>query len=181
MAWWERNPSAWSGRSDLRKPDEAMSSYVAWLDGLDGKPVFVGFPASFDFMFVYWYLIRFAGRSPLSFAALDIKTMAMMIAAEGFPSLHEAELPEALVRRPPAHPHCARRRDRAGRDVLQHCWRRAGRRFPRPIDSRASFLVVSIRRGTETWTAATNRSRTRGNRPQLSRSIDDEVGNRIGR
>jgi len=36
-----------------------------------GKPVFVGYPAGFDFLFVYWYLIRFTGESPFSFSALD--------------------------------------------------------------------------------------------------------------
>ena len=30
-------------------------------------------------MFVYWYLIKFAGESPFSFSALDIKTMAMTV------------------------------------------------------------------------------------------------------
>lgn len=45
---------------------------------MPGLPVFVGYPAAFDFMFVYWYLIYFAGRSPFSFSALDIKTMAML-------------------------------------------------------------------------------------------------------
>jgi hypothetical protein len=44
-----------------------------------GRPVFVGYPAAFDFMFVYWYLIRFAGSSPFSHAALDIKTYAMAL------------------------------------------------------------------------------------------------------
>jgi hypothetical protein len=85
MAFWALNPAAWTAcRSDLRKPEEAMLAYVSWLDALDGTPVFVGFPASFDFMFVYWYLIRFAGRSPFSFAALDIKTMAMMMLRKDF-------------------------------------------------------------------------------------------------
>lgn len=36
-------------------------------------------PAAFDFMFVYWYLIRFAGSSPFSHSALDIKTCAMAL------------------------------------------------------------------------------------------------------
>jgi hypothetical protein len=35
------------------------------------------YPAGYDFMFMYWYMIRFAGRSPFSFSALDIKTYAM--------------------------------------------------------------------------------------------------------
>jgi hypothetical protein len=54
-----------------------MTRYVDWLEKLPGKPVFVGYPVAFDFLFVYWYLIRFVGRSPFSHSALDIKTLAM--------------------------------------------------------------------------------------------------------
>lgn len=80
MAWWAKHPEAWQAcRRDTRDPAEAMTAYVAWLDSLPGTPVFVGYPAAFDFMFVYWYLMRFAGRSPFSFSALDIKTMAMIM------------------------------------------------------------------------------------------------------
>ncbi|HXB71926.1 MAG TPA: hypothetical protein VNY05_27060 [Candidatus Acidoferrales bacterium] len=80
MAWWAERPEAWAAnRKDLRDPAEAMCGYVKWLDSLPGKPVFVAYPAAFDFLFVYWYLIRFVGRSPFSFAALDIKTMAMVL------------------------------------------------------------------------------------------------------
>ena len=42
-----------------------------------GKPVFVGYPAGFDFLFVYWYIKHFGFDSPFSFSALDIKTYAM--------------------------------------------------------------------------------------------------------
>ena len=41
--------------------------------------MFVAYPAAFDFMFVYWYIIRFAGESPFSYSALDIKTYAMAL------------------------------------------------------------------------------------------------------
>src|SRR5437588_384493 len=41
--------------------------------------VFVGHPAAYDFMFVYWYLIRFAGESPFSHSALDVKSYAMAV------------------------------------------------------------------------------------------------------
>ena len=79
MAWWAKHPDAWAAcRQTPRRPAEAMHDYVTWLDNLPGLPVFVGYPAAFDFMFVYWYLIRFVGRSPFSFSALDIKTMAML-------------------------------------------------------------------------------------------------------
>ena len=46
---------------------------------MPGRPVFVGYPVAYDFMFVYWYLIRFTGESPFSHSALDIKTYAMAL------------------------------------------------------------------------------------------------------
>jgi len=56
-----------------------MREYLVWLKALPGKPVFVAYPAAFDFLFVYWYLIRFTGESPFSHSALDIKTYAMAL------------------------------------------------------------------------------------------------------
>lgn len=80
LAWWDKHPEAWAAaRSDPRPPQQAIAHYANWLEELPGQPVFVGYPAAFDFMFVYWYLMRFAGRSPFSFSALDIKTMAMVM------------------------------------------------------------------------------------------------------
>lgn len=80
LDWWARHPEAWqAAHVDPRPPAMAMSDYVAWLEALPGQPVFVGYPAAFDFMFVYWYLMRFVGRSPFSFSALDLKTMAMVL------------------------------------------------------------------------------------------------------
>lgn len=80
MAWWKTQPEAWvAHRENLRDPEEAMPAYVTWLKSLPGKPIFVGYPAGFDFLFVYWYLIRFAGESPFSFSALDVKTFAMAV------------------------------------------------------------------------------------------------------
>lgn len=77
--WWESQPEAWEYcRSNLQTPKQAMSEYHSWLKGLPGKPVFVGYPVSYDFMFVYWYLIKFVGDSPFSHSALDVKTMAMI-------------------------------------------------------------------------------------------------------
>lgn len=78
MQWWQSQPDAWAAcRKDLQAPADAMQTYVNWLNELPGRPVFVGYPAAYDFMFVYWYLIRFAGESPFSHSALDIKTYAM--------------------------------------------------------------------------------------------------------
>jgi hypothetical protein len=80
MGWWRTQPEAWAEcRRDPQDPAIAIPAYVAWLKRLPGPPVFVAYPAGFDFLFVYWYLIRFAGQSPFSFSALDVKTYAMAV------------------------------------------------------------------------------------------------------
>lgn len=56
-----------------------MSSYRDWLNSLDGRPVFVAWPAAFDFSFVNYYLLRFTGEAPFGYAALDIKSYAMAV------------------------------------------------------------------------------------------------------
>lgn len=76
--WWKSQPRAWEAcRKDTVHPKDAMNDYVRWVKSLGGKPVFVAYPAGFDFLFMYWYMIRFTGSSPFSFSALDIKTYAM--------------------------------------------------------------------------------------------------------
>jgi hypothetical protein len=93
-AWWDQHPDAYAAtRTDLEEPAAAVTRYVAWLKQLPGRPVFVAYPAGFDFLFVYWYLIRFAGESPFSFSALDVKTYAM--------ALLKVEYREAVKRRMP--------------------------------------------------------------------------------
>jgi hypothetical protein len=80
MAWWQTQPDAWAAaRRNPQDPATAMRQYVAWLKQLPAAPVFVAYPAGFDFLFVYWYLIRFTGESPFSFSALDMKTFAMAL------------------------------------------------------------------------------------------------------
>jgi hypothetical protein len=85
MAWWQTKPEAWKAcRQNLETPEIAMRRYLVWLKALPSKPVFVGYPVTFDFMFVYWYLIRFTGESPFSYSALDIKTYAMVLLRKGY-------------------------------------------------------------------------------------------------
>ena len=80
MRWWAQHPEAWQAtRIDVEPPERAMRRYVDWLKELPACPVFVAYPAGYDFLFVYWYLMRFAGESPFSHSALDVKTFAMAI------------------------------------------------------------------------------------------------------
>lgn len=95
MKWWESQPDAWrAARESLREPAEAMAEYVVWLKELPGKPVFVAYPAAYDFMFVYWYLMRFVGESPFSHSALDIKTYAMALLKKGYRDSTKRNMPK---------------------------------------------------------------------------------------
>ena len=94
MAWWKARGAAYEAtRTDLQPPAAAMKRYVAWLKCLPGRPVFVAYPAGFDFLFVYWYLIRFAGESPFSFSALDMKTYAMALLDTPFRGTAKSTMP----------------------------------------------------------------------------------------
>lgn len=93
--FWDKNPEAWAAcRKDLRDPAEAMATYVAWLNGLPAKPVFVGYPAGFDFLFVYWYIRRFGLESPYSFSALDIKTYVAAVLKKPFRESTKRNMPK---------------------------------------------------------------------------------------
>ena len=94
MEWWKTQPEAWAAcRTDLERPQDAMPRYVEWIKGLGGKPVFVAYPAGFDFLFVYWYLIRFTGASPFSHSALDMKSYAMALLKTGYRDSTKRNMP----------------------------------------------------------------------------------------
>lgn len=94
-AWWLTQPEAWAAcRKDQVAPEFAMKSYCGWLKGLPGKPVFVGYPATYDFMFIHWYMIRFCGENPMSFSGLDIKTFAMCLLKSDFRQSTKRNMPK---------------------------------------------------------------------------------------
>jgi DNA polymerase III epsilon subunit-like protein len=59
-------------------PEEAMEKFDTWLaQTVHGGPIFVGFNAPFDWMFVNDYFHRTLGRNPFGHSALDIKAYYM--------------------------------------------------------------------------------------------------------
>lgn len=107
MAWWAGQPAAWAQtRTDLQAPAEAMAKYLTWLKSLPGKPVFVGYPVAYDFMFVYWYLMKFSGESPFSHSALDIKTFAMAMLNKPYREATKRNMPQRWFPESP-HTHVA--------------------------------------------------------------------------
>ena len=95
MTFWEKHRAAWEvTRVAPEAPEQAMRRYVTWVEALHGIPVFVAYPVGFDFTFVYWYMMKFVGRSPFSFSALDIKTYAMALVKRGYRESTKRNLPK---------------------------------------------------------------------------------------
>jgi hypothetical protein len=108
MKWWQTQPEAWAAhRQNLRRPEDVMPEYVAWLKQLPGKPVFVGYPAGFDFSFMYWNLMKFAGESPFSFSALDIKSFAMAKLGTEYRQTTKRNMPKRWFDKGAKHSHKA--------------------------------------------------------------------------
>ncbi len=106
-AWWKTQPEAWAAcRRDPEPPWQAMGRFVAWLRGLPARPVFVGYPAAFDFPFVLWYLTEFVGENPFGYAVIDIKTYAMAVLRRPYRACGKASMPAAWFD-PAPHTHVA--------------------------------------------------------------------------
>jgi len=80
MDWWATQLDAWHYATSNRSiVTPAMNDFVNWVDRMSPRPVCIAYPAGFDFTFVYWYMMKFVGRSPFGFSCLDIKTYASAI------------------------------------------------------------------------------------------------------
>lgn len=72
--FWEENQKAYAAtRVSPHDPSRAMTSYVDWVKSLGGKPVFVAYPAGFDFLFMLLVKVTgvwpaFAVNSPMRWA-----------------------------------------------------------------------------------------------------------------
>lgn len=123
-----------------------MTRYVNWVKSLDGKPVFVAYPAGFDFLFVYWYLIKFVGDSPFSHSALDIKSFAMVVLKSDFRQSTKRNMPKRWFDQLP-HSHVA-----LGDAIEQGMWEGTRPRlFLTQIDPCWQRLWPGNVNGSEVW------------------------------
>lgn len=107
MEWWKRFPAAWEAcRRNPRPPAEVMPEYLQWLTALPGRAVFLGWPATWDFMWVYWYLVRFTGERPFRESALDLRSYAMGMRKIPFQMTSRTYLPKRWFDERP-HTHIA--------------------------------------------------------------------------
>jgi hypothetical protein len=94
---------------DGADPREAMAELVAWVERLgrrhEARPVFAAYPASFDWMFVYHYLIAYYGSSPFGFSGvLDMKSFYAARAGAVIGAATKRSIPpELLSSRPHTH------------------------------------------------------------------------------
>jgi hypothetical protein len=114
MAWWNASEqkAAWEAcRKNLQNPEQAIKNFVKWVDETcatrpKASPVFVAYPAGYDFTFMYWYMLKFAKRSPFSFSALDIKSFAMGALGANFRETTKRNMPRRWFDESP-HTHVA--------------------------------------------------------------------------
>jgi hypothetical protein len=81
------------------EPVEAMSDAAAWVKSVaaGARPVLVGYPIVFDWMFLHWYFVTFCGESPFGFSgALDMKTMYQQKAHVPLEGAGRNDLPSEL-------------------------------------------------------------------------------------
>lgn len=87
MIWWQSTPENQQAylatQEHQADPVPAMHDFVMWVETLKSqtgdKPVMVGYPIAYDFMWIHWYLMRFKGYTPFSHSGLDMKTVAMVL------------------------------------------------------------------------------------------------------
>lgn len=139
MEWWDQWPAAWQiARANAEDPKIVMQAVHDFVveQGKQAKrrhnmekgpiPVFVAYPAGFDFSFVYYYMHRFLGECIFGFSALDMKSFAMGALGISFTGTRKAAYPQGWVASENVHPHQALEdaRHQAGifRNALR--WRR---------------------------------------------------------
>jgi hypothetical protein len=111
MKWWGTQPEAWAAcRKGAQAPGSAMRDFVRWCRQLPGKLIVVGYPVTFDFMFLYWYVMVYGvvvdgDRCPFGFSGMDIKTLAAAKLGKPFHRATKRNMPKRWFKGAPKHNH----------------------------------------------------------------------------
>lgn len=109
--FWDKNPEAWEYvNTNMQHPSQAMQENKSWLQGIannyNAVLSYAGYPVSYDFMWHYIYLIKFTGSfTPMSFSALDAKSMAKVILDVPYTWATKRNFPKKWFKGAPAHDH----------------------------------------------------------------------------
>lgn len=81
-------------------PSEAMTAAAQWVREIAGtsEPVFVAYPLSFDWSWLYWYFVRFSQeKSPFGYSkCFDIKTAVALKLGRTISNAGRQKLPAAF-------------------------------------------------------------------------------------
>jgi len=89
--------------TDGTEPRAAMTDFVTWVTAAaaaagGARPVVVAYPACYDWMFLYWYLLRFTGGSPFGHSGcLDLKTLYATKAGVALTGATKRTMPRHLL------------------------------------------------------------------------------------
>ena len=121
MAFWEKNKEAYlEATSNPEDPKIVMDNYANWLEDIKKKykkkMFFLAYPATWDFMFVSWYLIKFVKRystnhfidTPFSHEGIDIKTFSMAQLKRPYSESGTSKMPKRWLV------------DRKSKDIFKH-------------------------------------------------------------
>lgn len=84
------------------EPAAAMHELTSWVGEQAGaaRPVAVAYPAVYDWLFLYWYLLRFTGHCAFGHSGcLDLKTMYATKAGVPLSRAHKRAMPRHLLSR----------------------------------------------------------------------------------
>jgi hypothetical protein len=85
------------------EPAAAMAAFGVWVGEVcaaygRAQPVMCGYPASYDWTFLYWYLLRFTGASPFGHSGcLDMKTLYATKARLPLRAVTKSAMPRELL------------------------------------------------------------------------------------
>ncbi|WP_405867873.1 MULTISPECIES: 3'-5' exoribonuclease domain-containing protein [unclassified Streptomyces] len=89
-------------RTEGSEPAVALDEFSDWVREVStgAQPVMCGYPASYDWTFLYWYLIRFTGASPFGHSGcLDMKTLYATKAGLPLRAVAKGTMPRHLLSR----------------------------------------------------------------------------------
>lgn len=120
MKWWKQNKKAYKeATSNTEDPKRVMSDYNKWLKKIKSENksdiFFLGWPANYDFMFVFWYIIKFVDEYkqksaldiPFGFHAIDIRSYAMGHLKTNYNKTRSKHLPKKWFPKKEKHTHKA--------------------------------------------------------------------------
>jgi ribonuclease T len=92
-----------------REPKEAMAAFRDWLASVakEGKPVFVGFNATFDWAFVNFYFHHYLDENPFGIGGIDIKSYYMGLNGVAWEDTRSSRIPKEFKDSSRRHTHNA--------------------------------------------------------------------------